>query len=51
MVDEHGSQHIIIFPTVGELNEKKTRWWGKNQDFMLIRFFNTNDLIDCGGDN
>ena len=25
-------------------------WWGKNQDFMLIRFFNPNDLIGGGGD-
>ena len=23
---------------------------GKNQDFMLIRLFNPNDLIGCGGD-
>ena len=22
----------------------------KNQDFMLIRLFNPNDLIGCGGD-
>ena len=27
------------------------RWWGKNQDFMLIRLLNANDLIGCGGDN
>ena len=26
------------------------RWWGKNQDFILIRLFNPNDLIGCGGD-
>ena len=25
-------------------------WWRKNQDFMLVRLFNPNDLIDCGGD-
>ena len=25
-------------------------WWEKNQDFMLIRLFNPNDLIGCGGD-
>ena len=25
-------------------------WWGKNQDFMLIKLFNPNDLIGCGGD-
>ena len=25
------------------------RWWGKNQDFMLIRLFNASDLIGCGG--
>ena len=25
-------------------------WWGKHQDFMLIRLFNPNDLIGCGGD-
>ena len=25
-------------------------WWGKNQDFMLIRLFNPNDLIGCDGD-
>ena len=24
---------------------------GKNQDFMLIRFFKENDLIGCGGDH
>ena len=23
---------------------------GKNQDFMLIRFFKENDLIGCDGD-
>ena len=23
---------------------------GKNQDFILIRLFNPNDLIGCGGD-
>ena len=23
---------------------------GKNQDFMLIRFYKENDLIGCGGD-
>ena len=25
-------------------------WWEKNQHFMLIRLFNPNDLIGCGGD-
>ena len=24
--------------------------WGKNQDFMLMRFFNPSDLIGRGGD-
>ena len=24
-------------------------WWGKNKDFMLIRLFNSIDLIGCGG--
>ena len=29
---------------------KARRWWGKYQDFMLMRLFNSIDLIGCGGD-
>ena len=25
------------------------RWWGKNQDFMLMRFSKPSNLIGCGG--
>ena len=37
----------------GDINQSESckgcvrhiRWWGKNQDFMLIRLFNSIDLI------
>ena len=29
---------------------RRVRRWGKYQDFMLIRLFNSIDLIGCGGD-
>ena len=29
---------------------KARGWWGKYQDFMLMRLFNSIDLIGCGGD-
>ena len=29
---------------------KARGWWGKFQDFMLMRLFNSIDLIGCGGD-
>ena len=29
---------------------RHVRWWGKYQDFMLMRFFISIDMIGCGGD-
>ena len=44
-----GSTQVYVGVYAGLFRDFSKRWWGKNQDFMLIRLFNASDLIGCGG--
>ena len=44
-----GSMRVYAGVYAGLYGDFSKRWWGKNQDFMLIRLFNASDLIGCGG--
>ena len=42
--------HSLIFDLFWLCVDFSKRWWGKNQDFMLISLVDASDLIGCGGD-
>ena len=44
-------QSVSLFIYSGSMWPLQRGGGEKNQDFMLIRLLNANDLIGCGGDN